>query len=63
MKDFRKWVIKSFKHDGVNPKLIRVTDRILFLQITSGMDTKSIKLSANPFYSIVQNKKRFLAEL
>lgn len=63
LKEFRKWIIKSFKIDGVNPKLIRVTDKTLFIQITSGMETKSLKLSANPFRSITQSRQRFLAEL
>jgi DNA-binding MarR family transcriptional regulator len=63
LKEFRKWVIKAFKFDGVNPKLIRVTDRQLFLQITSGKDIKSFKLSVNPFITIIQDKSRFLSEL
>lgn len=63
LKEFRKWVIKIFKYDGVNPKLIKVSDRLLYLQITSGTTIESISLSVNPFYSVVQNKKRFLSEL
>ncbi len=63
LKEFRKWIIKAFKFDGINPKLIRVTDRQLMLQITSGKNIKSIKLSVNPFHTILQNRSRFLAEL
>jgi predicted transcriptional regulator len=63
LKEFRKWVIKVLKFDGVNPKLIRVTDQMLFLQITMGTSVESIKLSVNPFNSIIKNKSRFLAEL
>ncbi len=63
LKEFRTWVIKSFKTDGVNPKIIRVTDRVLFLQITSGTSVGSLRLSVNPFGSIIQNKAQFLKEL
>lgn len=63
LKEFRKWVIKAFKFDGVNPKLLRVTDKQLLLQITSGKSIKSIKLSVNPFITIIKNKARFLSEL
>jgi DNA-binding transcriptional ArsR family regulator len=63
LKEFRKWIIKIFKHDGVNPKLIKVTDKLLYLQITSGTVVEVIELSVNPFNSIVHNKKRFLSDL
>lgn len=63
LKEFRNWIIKAFKFDGVNPKLIRSTDRLLFLKITSGTNVESIRLSVNPFYSVIQNKKLFLANL
>ena len=63
LKEFKKWVIKAFKFDGVNPKLLRVTDRHLLLQITAGKKIKSIKLSVNPFLTITQNKSRFLSEI
>lgn len=63
LKEFRSWIIKAFKYDGVNPKLIRVTDRVLFIQITSGSKIESMKLSVNPFYSTIQDKEKFLAQL
>ncbi|WP_455391621.1 hypothetical protein [[Eubacterium] cellulosolvens] len=63
LKEFRKWVIKAFKYDGINPKLVRVSDRELTLQITSGKSLKSLKLSANPFITVIQNKVRFLSKL
>jgi DNA-binding MarR family transcriptional regulator len=63
LKEFRKWLIKALKFDGVNPILIRATDHELTLQITSGKSLKSIKLSINPFISVIQNKPRFLASL
>jgi len=63
LKEFKNWVIKAFKYDGVNPKLVRTTDKLIILQITSGAKVESIKLSVNPFYSIIQDKKLFLAEL
>ena len=62
-KEFKTWVIKALKFDGVDPKLIRVTDKLLLIQIQAGAEIESMKLSVNPFYSIVQNKKQFLAEL
>jgi DNA-binding MarR family transcriptional regulator len=63
LKEFRKWVIKAFKFDGVNPKLIRATDRQLILQITSGQSLKTMNLSVNPFRTLLQSKQRFLSEL
>lgn len=63
LKGFREWIIKELKYDGVNPKLLRVTDRELTFQITSGRSLKSIKLSVNPFVSVIQNRARFLATL
>jgi DNA-binding transcriptional ArsR family regulator len=63
LKEFRKWIIKSFKFDGVNPKIIRVTDQQLFIQITAGTSIDSLNLSVNPFQTITQDKTRFLSEL
>ena len=63
LKEFRAWIIKSLKFDGVNPKLIRATDRELIVQITSGKKLKSLKLSVNPYISILIDKARFLSEL
>lgn len=63
LKEFRKWIIKIFKYDGVNPKLIRVTDQQIFLQITSGTNVESLVLSINPFQSIFNDRARFLVEI
>jgi DNA-binding transcriptional ArsR family regulator len=63
LKEFRKWIIKVLKFDGVNPKLIKVTDQELNLQIQVGTHIESLKLSVNPFKSILEDKTRFLTGL
>jgi DNA-binding MarR family transcriptional regulator len=63
LKEFRKWIIKVLKFDGVNPKLIKVTEQELYLQIQVGTGIVSLKLSVNPFKSILEDKTRFLTEL
>jgi predicted transcriptional regulator len=58
-KEFKKTIIKSFKFDGVNPKLIRATDKQISLQITAGRNIKTLKLSVNPFSSATQKRSKF----
>jgi predicted transcriptional regulator len=63
LKEFRKWIIKVLKYDGVNPKLLKVTDQELLLQIQVGTKLLTLKLSVNPFKSIMEDKTRFLTGL
>jgi predicted transcriptional regulator len=63
LKEFRKWIIKALKFDGVNPKLIKVTEQELYLQIQVGTSKVSLKISVNPFKSILEDKTHYLTEI
>ena len=49
LKEFRHIMLKVLVSDGVNPQIIRTTDRNIHLQITSGKEKSDLVLYLNPF--------------
>jgi DNA-binding transcriptional ArsR family regulator len=60
MKAFREWVIKTLKYDGIDPEVIRVTDKFILLRISIGKDKTSLELPTNPFLTVLGLKKNHL---
>jgi predicted transcriptional regulator len=48
-KEFRQIILKVLVNDGVNPNVIRSTDRNLHIQITTGKEKSDLILYLNPF--------------
>jgi DNA-binding MarR family transcriptional regulator len=60
MKAFREWVIKMFKYDGIDPEVIRVTDKFIMFRVSIGKDKTTLELSTNPFLTVLGLKKDHL---
>jgi len=60
MKAFREWVIKKFKYDGIDPEVVRVTDKFILLRVSIGKDKTSLELPTNPFLTVLGLKKDHL---
>ena len=46
---FRKHLLNMLKKDGVNPKVVRSTDRALHVKITAGESKSVLELATQPF--------------
>ncbi len=60
MKAFREWVIKAFKYDGIDPEVIRSTDKFILFKVSIGKDKTTLELPTNPFLTVLGLKKDHL---
>ena len=51
---FRKHLLKMLKGDGVNPKVVRATDRALHVKITAGDKKSVLELNCQPLLWLKQ---------
>ncbi len=56
-KEFRHIMLKVLVRDGVNPQIIRTTDKNIHIQITSGKDKSDLILYINPFERLMNLPK------
>lgn len=54
---FRKHLLKMLKKDGVDPKVMRSTDRALHVKITMGEKKSILELNTHPFASVLERYK------
>lgn len=54
---FRKHLLKILKKDGVNPKVVRYTDKALHVKITAGETKSVLELNTQPFESVLEYYK------
>jgi DNA-binding MarR family transcriptional regulator len=54
---FRRSLLKLLKKDGVNPKVVRSTDKALHVKITAGEKKSMLELSTRPFTSVLERYK------
>ncbi|UCE73553.1 MAG: helix-turn-helix domain-containing protein [Methanomassiliicoccales archaeon] len=54
---FRRHLLKMLKKDGVNPKVVRSTDRALHVKITAGEKKSVLELGTQPFASVLERYK------
>jgi DNA-binding MarR family transcriptional regulator len=60
MKAFREWIIKMFKYDGIDPEVLRVTDKFIMFRVSIGKDKTTLELLTNPFFTVLGLKKGHL---
>jgi predicted transcriptional regulator len=54
---FKKHLLNLLKKDGVNPKVIRSTDKALHVKITAGISKSVLELGTQPFASVLERYK------
>ncbi len=54
---FRKHMLNILKKDGVNPKVVRSTDKAMHVKITSGETKSVLELATQPFQSVLEKYK------
>lgn len=54
---FRKHLLKMLKKDGVDPKVMRSTDKALHVKITAGEKKNVLELNIHPFASVIERYK------
>jgi hypothetical protein len=54
---FKKHLLNLLKKDGVNPKVIRSTDKALHVKITTGISKSVLELNTQPFASVLERYK------
>jgi len=52
-KEFRQIMLKLLVRDGVNPQIIRTTDKNIHIRINSGKDRSDLILYINPFERLI----------
>ncbi len=60
LRAFREWLIKALKYDGIDPEVIRTTDKFILIRITTGREKTTLELSTNPFSTVLGLKKEVL---
>ena len=56
LRGFREWVIKAFKFDGIDPEIIRTTNNLILIRITTGKEKTTLELPTNPFITVLRTK-------
>jgi DNA-binding MarR family transcriptional regulator len=54
---FRKHMLNMLKKDGVNPKVVRSTDKEMHVKITAGESKSVLELATQPFASVMEKYK------
>lgn len=53
LKQFREQVVEALKRDGVNPEIVRTTDKELHIKVISGTERSILVVYTNPFATML----------